>query len=71
VRTLMRLRIHREVDQKRKMFAGAKANSLAVGSEECRMTQAAEIPSRLHRVSLVTGDFRVCGGINSPSTRNS
>jgi hypothetical protein len=32
-----------------------KADELAVGCKECRMTQAAEVPTRLHKDRIVRG----------------
>ena len=47
--------IYGEIDQEREVLPGSKANRVAVWSEECRMTQAAEIPSRLHKHRVVRG----------------
>lgn len=37
------------------MLPGSKADGVAIRGEECRMTQTAEIPSRLHKHRIVRG----------------
>jgi hypothetical protein len=37
------------------MLSGPKADELAVGCKECRVTQAAEVPTRLHKDRIVRG----------------
>jgi len=50
------------------MLPGSKADEVAIRGEECRMTQTAEIPSRLHKHRIVRGFQRLCVQINSAST---
>jgi hypothetical protein len=47
----MRLPIDGDIDQEGKMLLGPKADRLAVRAEQGGLTQATEVPSRLHRVS--------------------
>jgi hypothetical protein len=37
------------------VLPGSKADRVAIGSEECRMTQTAEVTSRLHKDHIVRG----------------
>ena len=51
----MRSGVHGQVDQQREVLPGAKADRIAIRGEQCRVTQTAEIPSRLHKDRIVRG----------------
>src|SRR6185436_11270634 len=59
---------NREVYQKSEMLAGAEPDRLAGGGEQRRLTQATEVPLRLHEGLRLDGVSRLCRPDNQSST---